>query len=380
MNTMTTLYIIGNGFDLAHDLPTNYNPDLLNELIKLDDDVANAISELYFQNDITYWHDFEKLIGKVDKTLINDLRNNIESNIQLFQDEKDTEIYFFGPEDEKYGDEYSAVDNALFSASQSHIDIDSALESTPLLQIGKIKATLNEGFKNMIINANAITKQKPRKPKLFNNFDRTNDKFITFNYTDTLEQIYGIPKTNILHIHGDLDLPEWGNQYTNISELQNEFFREIDYNNHQSDFDLEHAKPDEIAAYNASKIEDGTSPFFLSNYDDYASELNEPDSLLDEVVSDLNALNSSMIKTLRIQKLEQWIDSNVAQNKIQSVSVIGHSLGTVDMPYFTLLADKFNNKKWFVSFHGKGDPVFKNALVLNKHFASVDQLWFHLLQ
>ncbi|CUW17882.1 hypothetical protein PB1E_1975 [Leuconostoc gelidum subsp. gasicomitatum] len=372
---MTTLYIIGNGFDLTHHLPTKYNPDLFNELVKLDVDVANAISELYFQNNVHYWQNFENLIGKVDEHLINDLRNNIENNIQAFQDEKDTEIYYFGPEDEKYGDDYSAVDNALNSASQAHVDIERALESTPLLQIDKIKSALNEGFENMISQANDMNTKKPER--LFNKFDRINDKFITFNYTNTLEQVYGIPKNNILHIHGDLDLPAWGNQDININELQNDFFHEIDYSNHQDDFDLEHAKPDEIAAYNASRR--GEDAAFPSNYDDYLSELNEPDSLLDEVVSDLNTLNSSMIKTLKIEELEQWIDSNTAQKEIQSVSVIGHSLGTVDMPYFNLLADKFNNKKWIVSFHGKEDPVFKNESALNGHLISGNQLCFYSL-
>ena len=27
-------------------------------------------------------------------------------------------------------------------------------------------------------------------------------KYLTFNYTETLEKIYGIPQLNILHIHG----------------------------------------------------------------------------------------------------------------------------------------------------------------------------------
>lgn len=379
LNTMATLYVIGNGFDLAHKLPTKYDPDLFNELYKLDSDVANAISELYFQNTVQYWQYFESLIGSTNEYLIDILRGNIENNIQGFQDAKDADIDYFSPEDERYGDDYSAVDNAIHSASLTHIEVENALESTPLLQIDKIQEALDEGFKNMISEANEINTQYPKKLQLFDRFDKTDDRFITFNYTNTLEKVYGIYEKNILHIHGDLDSPVWGNQDINISELQEDFFHDLDYNNHQNDFDLDHAKPDEIAAYNASSDEEGVSPFYLSNYDDYVNELNEPNTLLDGIVLDLNTLNSSMTKVLNLGELEQWIDSNIEENRIETVEVIGHSLGTVDMPYFNLLADKFNNKKWIVCFHGRKDPVFQNALALNGSFSSDNQIFFHSL-
>lgn len=40
-----------------------------------------------------------------------------------------------------------------------------------------------------------------------------NALFVTFNYTHTLEDVYGIPKSRILHIHGDAERKEFMSLY-----------------------------------------------------------------------------------------------------------------------------------------------------------------------
>ncbi len=66
---MTKLYIIGNGFDLAHELPTSYNKNLKPILEKNDKELFDLVNNLYFvlnsnsQDD--YWFEFEKHIGEI---------------------------------------------------------------------------------------------------------------------------------------------------------------------------------------------------------------------------------------------------------------------------------------------------------------------------
>jgi hypothetical protein len=33
-------------------------------------------------------------------------------------------------------------------------------------------------------------------------------RFLTFNYTPTLQRLYGVPESNVLHIHGRANLPD----------------------------------------------------------------------------------------------------------------------------------------------------------------------------
>jgi len=66
---VTKLYIIGNGFDLAHELPTSYNKNLKPILEKNDKELFDLVNNLYFvlnsnsQDD--YWFEFEKHIGEI---------------------------------------------------------------------------------------------------------------------------------------------------------------------------------------------------------------------------------------------------------------------------------------------------------------------------
>lgn len=66
---MTKLYIIGNGFDLAHRLPTSYEKNLKPILEKNDKKLFELVNNLYFvlnpniQKD--YCSEFEKHIGKI---------------------------------------------------------------------------------------------------------------------------------------------------------------------------------------------------------------------------------------------------------------------------------------------------------------------------
>lgn len=56
----------------------------------------------------------------------------------------------------------------------------------------------------------------------------SSDVYVTFNYTDTLEKIYFISKENVLHLHGDVSNPQFGNPFVNPSEIEKNFCEEYE--------------------------------------------------------------------------------------------------------------------------------------------------------
>ncbi len=60
----TRLFIIGNGFDLAHQLPTNYNPDF--KMIAEKNEPLAYFWDIYQSSNADIWSDFENLLGYPD--------------------------------------------------------------------------------------------------------------------------------------------------------------------------------------------------------------------------------------------------------------------------------------------------------------------------
>ena len=58
-----TLFVIGSGFDLAHNLPTRFNPDFMNFALKYEQD---NFGDLYQTRDDNIQTDFENLLSYPD--------------------------------------------------------------------------------------------------------------------------------------------------------------------------------------------------------------------------------------------------------------------------------------------------------------------------
>ncbi|CED57349.1 putative uncharacterized protein [Aliivibrio wodanis] len=89
---MKSLYIIGNGFDLWHDLPTSY--------AKFYEFAKNTLDELenYYSFDLQElepWHDFENALGAFDANSFLEFHNEVDI---MSDDFKQKQI--FGLEDE----------------------------------------------------------------------------------------------------------------------------------------------------------------------------------------------------------------------------------------------------------------------------------------
>jgi hypothetical protein len=172
------LYLIGNGFDLAHKLPTKYSSFI--------DSNPEKYEKYYGVFKGQDWNHIEKTIG--DKILnkkeeIEELINRIDADeiaeeiISSYGTNEYGEIEYYGYEHEELGE--------LF---------DDLNELTELIE------SFEEDFKQYLkdnISYNFISISS------LANCIEQNSIFISFNYTSTLEKVYGI--NEVKHIHGNLD-------------------------------------------------------------------------------------------------------------------------------------------------------------------------------
>lgn len=158
------LYIVGNGFDLAHHLPTSYEDFHIWLEANKDYSFIQAFEKLYpdVKDTKGNWRDIESALGSIS------LEHAIEYD---------------------------------FNAQECPDEIKGENSSHDAYQCG-------ENLKNVIkvlpsclyqwVNSIDVCQCKKK-------YDLSEDAFyFTFNYTKTLEDIYGIKPTNIYHIHGSV--------------------------------------------------------------------------------------------------------------------------------------------------------------------------------
>jgi len=171
------LFIIGNGFDCAHGLKTSYDNfykylsrkdasldeqsllDLLTDELGVYEDEVNKV-----------WSDLESLLGMVD------FETEIEMTSEYYIDQNDDNT----DKDTDYYD-YQVIDNML--AKQFDVELLPSIFASWISTIDVIHAKPKGCFMKIIQGR-------------FN-------KFLTFNYTRTLENIYNVFLP--MHIHGSID-------------------------------------------------------------------------------------------------------------------------------------------------------------------------------
>lgn len=157
------LYVIGNGFDLHHDINSSYrdfktftkqnNPNFFNKI------------EIYFEDSDKLWSSFEIGLANLNRDCI-------------FDDWR-----ILNPEwNQSYKAMYRFVD-----------DVGNDIED--------LRYQITDLFKNWVKSLKSACCCK----KL--SLESTDAFFINFNYTNTLEYLYQINPTNILYIHGDASNP-----------------------------------------------------------------------------------------------------------------------------------------------------------------------------
>lgn len=156
----TTLYIVGNGFDLMHGMPTRYINFLHWLLNHGRFDVVFEL-ESVFGNDPNHsnlWCDFETALGQYDF------------------------------------EKAATWDMASLYVSQEEVGNINVSDGEPFFLDVSLNTIVDKSFSSWV---NCVEMSNDKKL----NLDQ-DAIFLTFNYTETLEHLYEINPDHILHIHG----------------------------------------------------------------------------------------------------------------------------------------------------------------------------------
>lgn len=183
---MKRLFIIGNGFDISHKLPTRYS-DFQNYLMEKYPDASDEdliIPESFTMPDGDETYNDDEVVGFLLKIITetedtgeawSDLENTLG---KLDFDECFDDWGIYGDDDNEWHKVYRNEDIAA--------NISGAVKM------------IKEYFSNWIETINISEAKQNIKFKHL--IDINNDLFLTFNYTETLEVVY--EAKNVYHIHG----------------------------------------------------------------------------------------------------------------------------------------------------------------------------------
>ncbi|MFA7347662.1 MAG: bacteriophage abortive infection AbiH family protein [Desulfurivibrionaceae bacterium] len=254
---MSTLHIVGNGFDLWHGLLTSY--DRFYEFAK---DTLDELESFYCIDTTPDgpWTDFENSLGRFDWRLFYDAHDHTDIAADNFRPS-----------------EAFCLEDDLTEQADAHVD------------------AIKERFHAWI---DAIDVSLASKKMSF----AETDLFLTFNYTSTLQLVYGIDNGNIVHIHGRSDA------YDELVFGHGATMRE-------------EPELDENGDSNRTMFSDAEG---AAKYPFYA---------LQKPVSEIVAKNSNFFHSL---------------GSVSTIRVIGHSLNDIDLPYFDEVAKNAKGAKWVV--------------------------------
>lgn len=253
-----TLYIVGNGFDLAHGLKTKYN------------DFRNWLEESGFHS---FVNRMEALYPDVKNT--NGEWNDIETALGHFK-MKDVIAY-----DKNYTD-CNTAGNVVLPVGNNIKSVTASLSGNLWKWIKSVD--LLKTKRMFLLNENAL--------------------FVSFNYTLTLETVYGIPQDKTWHVHGSIS------DKTNVL----------------------------VIGYGVDeKFDNAPNPTAYNLTDD----------------DKRRNMMADMVKRvpLYIDKFHKW--NNFSKMKvIKHVKVIGHSCSKVDQAYFEDIANAIStDADWTFYYH-----------------------------
>lgn len=286
------IYIIGNGFDLYHGLPSRYA------------DFANWLSE----NNSELFEDIGKYYGIP-----------VFTTIQCGPDIEVDGYYVYDKFWWCFEKELGAVDTMAF---ENQLLDDLGLENDDPVDIGKeinadgIAYQIKHEFARWIASTVDTDRNYDIIKKIIGkNRIPIDDQsiFISFNYTHTLQKVYRIPNHRIYYIHGECE--DEDSQlvvgHGNIEELKR-LDRQI--NALKEDYHYTQAEMNRIR-------EEECMRSFLS-------------ALKKDVDRCIVGLSSFMSKI---------------SEPIEHIYSLGFSCNEVDIPYISYLRQKYNNAQWHIS-------------------------------
>lgn len=282
---MKNLYIIGNGFDKHHNIKSGYW-DFHTWLLDKDKELVEQIDELYdYEQDL--WGNFEVELGNLDVV------------------EKAQEIY----------SEHSA--NLLSDHYDREYHEGQIVAGDTIGGIyNKIRAYFPEWVKSL----------GEADPKMLLKLE-DDSYFITFNYTDTLINLYKIPVKDILFIHGRSAID--GDKLV-----------------------LGHGKSaDHVKAESEKGIDEDTEMPYVETVWAIERQVNMMRKQTENIIADNQELWDSL-------------------KGIEHIYIYGCSLTEVDLPYFKQIASVVDTAKveWDVNAYGKDIDTYNADCQHKKQF------------
>lgn len=309
LNKKDNLYIIGNGFDLFHKLDTKYqsfakhlsnkNPEIYEQL-NLYYGLPDIINSTVTDDEYALWSKFEEALADLDYELVLEENSDLIANLNA-PNFKSSDWHSYEFEMERF--------------------------------VKSLTEELKKEFRDFILNVNYNVNINEIKISL-----EKKSFFISFNYTETLEKLYGIEEKDILYLHkkaktNDLDIilghgtdPETYNVEEEIPP------------GGLSPEDLEEWKEQKSNEYDYSYESAKQS---ILNY--YAKSFKNTKSIIDENLVFYNSFNN-----------------------IKKVFVLGHSISQVDIDYFEKLKNSLSvNTKWIVTYYSNTEKENHLSTLVN---------------
>lgn len=260
------LYIIGNGFDIRHGLPTGYK-HFKSYVAKNDQELYDAIEEYMSAGD--EWNELESALGEIDYELI--LQNS--------------EMFLASYNTDDWSDAY-------------HHDYQYEVDKITRMLSARLKEQFADWVKGINI-ADAYNSEQyiPPIPR--------ESLYFSFNYTNTLQQIYAVPDTQIIHIHGNCSCD------------------------------------DDLILGHSFRVEKSLNPYIGP----------DQDIRIAEAYVSINEYFSNTFKPSEDIIKEESVFFSSLKN-VDEVIVLGHSLAEVDGEYFAEINKSIQeNARWIVALY-----------------------------
>lgn len=270
---ITKLYVIGNGFDKHHGMSCGYN--CFKTWLKTNrEEVYDNLTRIYGDLSDDWWSKFEESLANFDP----DQFPYEVADSTFFEQLRKLEVRY-GEEGRSYIDEYELRNGSV----SNQFDRASAIARYEMMHL---KDDLCEAFGDWVKDI-----KLPDKSRKDCDLDE-NAIYFTFNYTRTLEDLYGIEDDQVVHLHGSVD----NGQFVIGHNMTAEEMQQRDLENHMYDRDPNDDEGEDEARMAMFQV---------------AEELKKPvDDIIVEHSSDFNSLGS-----------------------IKELEVLGFSYSPIDLPY-----------------------------------------------
>lgn len=281
------LFIIGNGFDLAHKLPTKFDPNFKDIALKYE---QGNFWELYQTRNEDIWSDFENLLGCPDFNSLGEIFDDYEPDYLSDRESDRNDIIIQVDLNGKLRD---ALYEFADAADKKLLDVQAVESIVQLID--------PDGY------------------------------FVTFNYTHTLEKVYGISNKHILHIHG-----------------------EVGKNNLELGYPEGYFSPEKYSIDVRGKSRD---PYCEIEIEEYINDIE--DYYVRTAYEELFGKCKSFFKEIRKDLLQDFLNENT--RSIEEIIVYGHSCA-IDFDYFRYLNSEYPTAQWM--FYVKDSKQKDNVLKL----------------